>query len=304
MSASVALSVGMRNALYSMADITGQQNIANKRLATGKKINDVLDGPLNYFLARGFDKNKMDLSNLLDGQNIAQSTLQKTIKAIESITKLVESAQALARQARQSADDTANGVRDTLGGQIATIFNQITDLTRDGGFNGKNLIAETPDTLQIDWNTEIGANLTRLSVAGVSLTHNGAQLGFGTVAQGFVTTVNAAPVPDNTVYTVGAWTNDATGNGRLDSLITQSQTALNRLQANASQFSVNLSVLQVRIDYSNFQQRTLAQTSDGLTLADVNEEGAKLAALQTRQQLSVQALSLANQSDQGILRLF
>jgi flagellin len=304
MSASVALSVGMRTALYSMADITGQQTIANKRLATGKKINDVLDGPLNYFLARGFDKNKADLSNLLDGQNIAQSTLQKTIKAIESISKLVESVQALAKQARQSADDTANGVRDTLGGQIATIFNQITEMTRDGGFNGKNLIGEVPDTLQIDWNAEVGVNLTRLSVAGVGLTHNGAQLGFGTVAQGFVTTVNAPPTPDTTVYTVGAWTNDATGNGRLDALITQSQTALNRLQAVASQFSVNLSVLQVRIDYSNFQQRTLSQTSDSLTLADVNEEGAKLAALQTRQQLSVQALSLANQSDQGILRLF
>ena len=304
MSSSVALSVGMRTALYSMSDISGQQAIANKRLATGKKINDVLDGPLNYFLARGFDKNKADLSNLLDSQNIAQSTLQKAIKTIESITKLVESVQALARQARQSSDDTANGARDTLGGQIATIFNQITELSRDAGFNGKNLLAETPDTLQIDWNAETGVNLTRLTVTGVSLTHNSAQLAFGTVAQGFVTTINAAPIPDNTVYTVGAWTNDVAGNGRLDSLIAQSQTALNRLQANASQFSVNLSVLQVRIDYSSFQQRTLAQTSDGLTIADVNEEGANLAALQTRQQLSVQALSLANQASQAILRLF
>jgi flagellin len=304
MSSSVALSVGMRTALYSMADITGQQAIANKRLATGKKINDVLDGPLNYFLARGFDKNKADLSNLLDSQNIAQSTLQKAIKTIESITKLVESVQALAKQARQSSDDVANGARDTLGGQIATLFNQITELSRDAGFNGKNLLAETPDTLQIDWNAETGVNLTRLTVTGVALTHNSAQLAFGTVAQGFVTTINAAPTPDNTVYTVGAWTNDVTGNGRLDALIAQSQTALNRLQANASQFSVNLSVLQVRIDYSSFQQRTLAQTSDGLTIADVNEEGANLAALQTRQQLSVQALSLANQASQAILRLF
>jgi flagellin len=304
MSSSVALSTGIRTALYSIGDITAQQAISNKRLATGKKINDVLDGPLNYFLARGFDKNKADLSNLLDSQNIAQSTLQKAIKTIESITKLVESVQALARQARQSSDDTANGVRDTLGGQIATIFNQITELSRDAGFNGKNLLAETPDTLQIDWNADTGVNLTKLTVTGVSLTHNSAQLAFGTVAQGFVTTINAAPTPDNTVYTVGAWTNDVTGNGRLDALITQSQTALNRLQANASQFSVNLSVLQVRIDYSNFQQRTLSQTSDGLTIADVNEEGATLAALQTRQQLSVQALSLANQANQAILRLF
>jgi flagellin-like hook-associated protein FlgL len=49
---------------------------------------------------------------------------------------------------------------------------------------------------------------------------------------------------------------------------------------------------------------TLKGGADGLTLADQNEEAANLLALQTRQQLGVQALSLANQSQQGILRLF
>jgi flagellin len=300
----VALSVGMRNALFSINDITGQQAVANKRLATGKKVNDVLDGPINYFLARGFDKNKMDLSNLLDSQNIAQGTIQKVIKTIESITKLVEQVQALARQARQSSDDAAGGVRETIGGQIATTLNQITELTRDAGFNGRNLVGEVPDNLQIDWNAETGVNLTRMVVNGVSLTPNGAQLGFGIAAQGFTTTVNAPPTPDVVNFTAGSWTNDVAGNGRIDALITQSQTALNRLQAQASQFSVGLSVLQIRLDYSKFQQKTLSEASDSLTLADVNEEGANLAALQTRQQLSVQALSLANQADQGILRLF
>jgi flagellin-like hook-associated protein FlgL len=304
MSTNVALTLGMRNALFSIGDITIQQSLANKRLATGKKVNDALDGPLNYFLARGFEKNKADLSNLLDSQNIALGTLNKAIKTIESISKLVEQVQALARQARQSSDDTANGVRDTLGGQIALTLNQITELTRDAGFNGKNLLGEVPDTLQIDWNAETGVNLTRLTITGVSLTPNGAQLGFGTAAQGFTTTVNAPPTPDVIAYTAGQWTNDVAGNGRIDALITQSQNALNRLQANASQYSVNLSILQVRIDYSKLQQRTLATAADALTLADVNEEGANLAALNTRQQLAVQALSIANQADQGILRLF
>ena len=44
--------------------------------------------------------------------------------------------------------------------------------------------------------------------------------------------------------------------------------------------------------------------ADNLVVADLNEEGANLLALQTRQQLSTQALSLASQSDQAILRLF
>lgn len=301
---SVTLSMGIRTALHAMSDITGQQAIANKRLATGRKVNDALDGPLSYFLAKSFDKTKGDLGNLLDSQNLAQSTLQKVIKTTESIAKLVESLQALGRQARQSADDAAGGVREQLAGQIATILNQITDFTRDAGFNGRNLIGEVPDNLQIEWNAETGVNLTRIVVTGVSLTPNGAQLGFGTAAQGFATTVNAPPTPDVIAFTAGTWTNDAAGNARIDALVNQSQTALNRLQANAANFAVSLTILQTRLDYSKFQQRTLAQATDLLTLADVNEEGANLAALSTRQQLSVQALSLANQADQGILRLF
>ncbi len=66
MSASVALSVGMRNALYLMADITTQQSVSNKLLSTGKKFNDVLDGAINYFMVRRIAKNRSDLSNLLE----------------------------------------------------------------------------------------------------------------------------------------------------------------------------------------------------------------------------------------------
>jgi flagellin len=310
MSSSVALSTGIRTALYSIGDITAQQAISNKRLATGKKINDVLDGPINYFLARGFDKNKGDLSNLLDSQNIGQSTVQKTIKTIESISKLFESVQALARQARQSADDAVGGVRQTLGGQIADTLNQITELTRDAGFNGKNLIGRTPDNLQIDWNAETGVNLTKITLTGVDLRPNGAALALGLTAAvtGFTVVPGVAPIPDNITFpappAAHPWLNTVAGNALIDTFVTNTQTALNRLQSQASTFSVGLSVLQIRIDYSKFQQKTLSQTSDELTIADVNEEGATLAALQTRQQLSVQALSLANQANQAILRLF
>ncbi|MGL5139208.1 MAG: hypothetical protein ACRC7G_15730, partial [Beijerinckiaceae bacterium] len=265
---------------------------------------EAIDNPLNFFLAKGFDKNRTDLANLLDGQNVALGTLNKTVKTIESISKLVEQVQALARQARQSSDATAGGAREILGVQIATTLNQITELTRDAGFNGKNLVGRTPDTLRIDFNNETGVGQTFLNATGVDLRFNSTLLGFGGVADGFTTPAVAAPGVEVTSFTAGQWTNDVAGNGRIDALITRSATALNSLQSTASTFAVNLSILQVRLDYSRSQQRTLATASDAITLADVNEEGASLAALQTRQQIAVQALSLANQADQGILRLF
>jgi flagellin len=310
MSPAVALTVGMRNALFSIGDLNAQTTTANKRLATGKKVNDAIDNPLNYFMSRGFQKARTDLANLLDSQNIALNTLQKTVKTIESISKLVEQAQALARQARQSTDDTEDGARETYGRQIAETLNQITNLTRDAGFNGKNLIGRTPDTLRVEWNAEVGGNLTFMDAVGVDLRPNGTVLNMvpaPTATTGFAVAAGVAPAPDVISWddaTATTWQNTVAGNTQIDTFITNTANALVRLQANASQFSVNLSVLQVRIDFSNSQQRTLATASDQLTLADMNEEGANLAALQTRGQLAVQALSLANQSDQGILRLF
>jgi flagellin len=299
---SVALSVGIRTSLFALGDIAGSAAISNKRLATGKRVNDAIDNPLNFFLAKGFDKNKSDLLNLLDNQNIALNTVQKAVKTIDSISKLVDQVQALANQARQSSDVTA---RDTLGQQIATTLNQINDFTKDAGFNGKNILKETPDSLDIIFNSDTGLAQTKLTVTGVDLTAYGTSLGFGLAAQGLGITAQAAPDTDDITYTPAAgFTVDAAGNGRLDALIAQTKLASNNLQAAASTFSVNLSITQVRIDFSKAQQRTLATTSDALTLADVNEEGASLAALQTRQQIAVQALSLANQADQGILRLF
>lgn len=66
----------------------------------------------------------------------------------------------------------------------------------------------------------------------------------------------------------------------------------------------DLSIIQTRRDFTESTVNTLRAGSDDLTLADLNEEGANLLALQTRQQLGVTSLSLASQSQQAVLRLF
>ena len=76
------------------------------------------------------------------------------------------------------------------------------------------------------------------------------------------------------------------------------------MNAESQTLSAGLSTVQIRQDFTNSMINTLQTGSDNLTLADSNQEGANLLALQTRQQLSTTALSLASQSDQNVLRLF
>jgi flagellin len=80
--------------------------------------------------------------------------------------------------------------------------------------------------------------------------------------------------------------------------------ALTTLRSQAQALSSNLQTVQVRQDFTKAMINTLNTGSDNLTLADSNEEGANLLALQTRQQLSTTALSLASQADQNVLKLF
>lgn len=86
--------------------------------------------------------------------------------------------------------------------------------------------------------------------------------------------------------------------------LTQVRDALELVRNFGGTLANDLSIIQTREDYTKNLINTLSEGSDKLTVADQNEEGAKLLALQTRQQLGVTSLSLASQSQQSILRLF
>ena len=100
--------------------------------------------------------------------------------------------------------------------------------------------------------------------------------------------------------TVSNWANDA----NIDAAITEIDAALKTLRTNTQSLSTNLSVIQTREDFTNEFINTLEEGADKLTLADGNQEATNMLMLQTRQQLGIQALSMASQSAQAVLLLF
>ena len=90
----------------------------------------------------------------------------------------------------------------------------------------------------------------------------------------------------------------------VDGALAEVRSALEAVRAFGSTLANDLSIIQTRQDFTTNLVNTLQEGSDKLVVADQNEEGTKLLALQTRQQLGVTSLSLASQSQQSILRLF
>lgn len=90
----------------------------------------------------------------------------------------------------------------------------------------------------------------------------------------------------------------------VDHVLTLLNTSLTTLRSNASSLGSNVALLQTRLDFTQKYVNTLEDGGSKLTLADINQEGANLLALQTRQQLGIQALSFAGQAEQSVLGLF
>ena len=172
------------------------------------------------------------------------------------------------------ADTVSQTARSSLVAQYNQIIQQITTTAQDASFNGVNLL--NGDTLKLVFN-ETGKSTS--TITGVTFDPNG--LGLKSLTNG----------------------TDFIDNAATNSVLTALNTASTTLRSQASAFGANLSIVQIRQDFSKNLINVLQTGSSNLTLADSNEEAANSQALSTRQSIAVSALALANQSNQSVLQL-
>jgi flagellin len=170
-----------------------------------------------------------------------------------------------------------NSVRAGLADQFNELRDQLDKLADDASFNGINLLRG--DKLTITFN-ETGTSAIDIQ------TDDGE-------------TINAFNLGVPTQLEEKQLDSD----GTIDGLLTDVKSALDEVRSQASTFGSNLSIVQNRKSFTTAMIDTLETGAGNLTLADMNTEAANLLALQTRQQLSQNSLSLASQADQSILQL-
>ena len=86
----------------------------------------------------------------------------------------------------------------------------------------------------------------------------------------------------------------------VDADLAKLEVATNKLNTESAKLSSSLSIINIRQDFSTNMINTLTEGADNLTLADMNEEGANMLMLQTRQSLGTTSLSLASQAAQSV----
>ena len=269
----IVLSAGVRANLLQLQQTSDLISSTQTKLASGKRVNSALDNAINFFTAQGLDTRANNLNGLLDSMSNGINTIQAANNGITSITKLVQSAQALVSQAQQANNTTTQAALAT---QFNNLLTQIGQLAKDSGFNGVYLL---------------GSN-------NLAITLN--ETGSSTVTVTAVDYTNASAAPLSINAAANSWAISA----NITAASTDLTAALTTLQSESQTLSASLSTVQIREGFTKATINTLQSGSAALTLADTNQEGANLLALQTRQQLSSTALSLASQADQSVLRLF
>lgn len=172
--------------------------------------------------------------------------------------------------------EIGNSTRTTSMKQYNEILDQIDQLAKDSGYKGVNLLQG--NSLKVVFNEDRSSYLT---INGIFADTSDEGLKISRAED---------------------WTNP--DNEAIDASISELENAITSLRNMASEFGNNYSIVENRENFTESLINVLEEGSDKLTLADMNEESANMLALQTRQQLAINSLSLASQAAQSVLSLF
>ena len=268
--ADVTLSAAIRTNLLSLANTTDLIDTTQKRLSTGLRVASPIDDATAFFQAQSLSDRAVDLDGKKGDIDQAISSVSTALEAIEAVDSLLRQLKGLAIQAKSATGSQLTSIVD----QFNEVRSQITNLANDAEYQGLNLVNSTTATLDVSFSNDTASTLT---ITAVDITTGG------------LTVASAAN------FSVSA---------NIDSSIADIDADITTLRGNASTLGSNVALLQTRLDFTESYVNVLEEGSGKLTLADLNEEGANLVALQTRQQLGIQALAFAGQAEQAVLGLF
>ncbi|WP_430426047.1 flagellin [Phenylobacterium sp.] len=268
---SVNTNVGAMVALQNLNSTNAELGTTQTRINTGKKVASAKDNGAVWAIAQNQRATSNALNSVRESLQRGQSTVEVAISAGESVSDLLLQMKEKALAAADAGLDTTS--RKALADEFASLKGQITKAVANAEFNGSNMLKQAGNTVQSLANADA---TSRITVAAQTLTLSALSIA---------------------ASTIGTKTLASTAIGAVNAAITEVSSKLSSLGTGAK-------ALNGHLNFINKLQDTVDAGVGNLVDADLAKESAKLQALQTKQQLGVQALSIANQSSGILLGLF
>lgn len=309
--ASLLTNVAAMTALQNLNRTDKELNMTQSRISTGLRVNTAADNAAYWSIATTMRSDNLALSTVQDALGLGAATLDVTYTALEAATDVVSEIKAKLVAAREPGID-----RTKIQSEITELQEQLRGITDAAVFSGENW-------LSVD-SSQPGYNQDKAIVS--SFARTGGQISIGTITID-ITEIEMFDAADQTgildatytttnggvAYSVAGDTNGLdistlTDNPNdladLEEMIRVVDSALASMTDSASVLGSVKSRVGMQQEFVKTLMDTIERGVGQLVDADMNEEATRLQALQVRQQLGVQALSIANQASQNILSLF
>ena len=302
MSSDISLTGAQRLALIDLRDNAFLSSRTQRRLSSGRKINSVIDDSVNYFKAKALADNARDFENLKVEMGQAITHLEVTLEAISSLEKILGQIKGILEASRSQSQ----AERVLANKAIRTLGEQFTQLVNDASYGGANLLNNTILGKIVRFGLR---SSSRIDLTGLDLI-NATGVEDRAFSAGVFDSVTGAfrlsRVLDPAGGGVDGLSRIGVNNvnvGIVANAVSGVDNAISRLRGHAQSLGSNVAILQAREKFTDKYVTLNTVGAEKYTLADLNEEGANLVALQTRQQLGIQALSVAGQQQRAILTL-
>ncbi len=273
---SVNTNTGAMTALQYLNDTNSQLQTTENAISSGLKVSSAKDNGAIYAIAQNMRGNVAGYSAVSDSLNRGISVVDTALSAAQSVSDLLIQMKQNALAASDSSLDQTS--RNSLAADFQAMSDQITSIVENASFNGINIVSNSTGS-------GAGQDISALASASdqsQTISVTGQDLTVGTLG------VNAAYTTQTTAASMVA---------TVSSALATVNTALSALSSGAKKFSI-------QADFVSKLSDTLTTGIGNLVDANMAQESATLTSLQTKQQLGIQALSIANQAPSSILSLF
>ncbi len=277
---SILTNNGAMVALQTLKGINSNLAKTQDQISTGKKVANAQDNAAVWAISKVMEQDQSSFKTIQSNLNLAESVVTTGRKGAEKVRDLLQEMSDLAASVASDANDYA-----TVNSQIVAKKNQITAIIDASQMNGVNLLKTNPIPGQTDFSVLASMDRTSGTVATSKVSITVASVDF------------EADIEAATVTTITDRASALTALGEIEALVNIAKVGAADLGTSAKRIN----------DQSNFVSDLADALKSGvgaLVDADMEEASARLQALQTQQQLGIQALSIANQAPQTILALF
>ncbi|KQQ73708.1 flagellin [Rhizobium sp. Leaf321] len=280
------------SALQTLSTINKSLEQTQNSVSTGYKVSKASDNVAYWSISTTMNSDKGALNAASDALGVGAAKVDTAYAAMESAIDVVNEIKAKLVTASESSTDKAQ-----IQLEVGKLKEQLSSIAEGASFSGENWIVQGDQTTAsvVDGFVRDSEGAVKVTTATYDITNNAL---FESVDAG----VGAGGILGDLMETADL--TDATTDAEIATYLETVETALSSMTIAGGALGALTTRIDLQSEYSGQLSDAIEEGVSRLVDADMEEESAKLSALQTQQQLAIQSLSIANSSSQNVLSLF